>query len=73
MEVVAYFKGYKGRNAGRKQIILYYEVRVDGTVRVVDLTNKVVKIINSFGSKPYHLEKSNKEFFEKALEEFMRM
>jgi hypothetical protein len=68
MKEIAYFKTIKGRNAGKVFAHIYYALREDGTIRVIDVTRKITKTCRGFGSFPFTLEISSEAEFNLAYE-----
>lgn len=71
MEQIAWFKAIKGRFA-RRNIIFYYAVRQDGTIKSVDTFRNKTSTINSFSSKPMMLQVSTKLAYDRAFNKALK-
>lgn len=71
MEQIAWFKAIKGRFACR-DIVFFYAVRQDGTIKSVDTFRNKTSTINSFSSKPMTLEVSTKRAYDKAFNKALK-
>lgn len=71
MEQIAWFKAVKGRFA-RRDIIFFYAVRQDGTIKSVDTFRNKTSTIHSFSSKPMALEVSTKREYDKAFNKALK-
>lgn len=64
---VGYYTGRKTRYGKKHVIILFYEVRHDGTVKTVDISRREVKYNKTFGGEPVTVKPTTQSEFNRAL------
>lgn len=61
---IAWFKSKRCRNAGRCEVVQYFAVRNDGSIKSIDVTRRKVSVVSSMIREPSELTITTKEIFD---------